>query len=557
MATDSSIPALTTVDLKVDPELRDLIPPLTDDEYTSLKESIRNDGCREPLTIWKGQNIILDGHNRYEICRDLKVPFNTVEIVLPDLTAAKIWMIRNQKGRRNLAESQWAMLAVKLEALYAEEAKGRKGSRRDLGQNLGQGDFGRSAEKAAKDMGVSHQTVSYAKQVSNKGIPDLVKLVESGYASVSSAAKATSLPAKIQMKVVEKAQTHIKEGTRPNIPAIIREIAPKATRDSPDDLLERSRNGLYACQEQLETVETTQRPENLVEMKAMSERLTARLKEIEENSLDPELKSKENCVIELRQFKTFIESIAAVSKTANLRFDSDGVRAKASSPHMAVDAFLPKELFSRYAVLGEMGLPDTDKLLGMFSTLSNRGIPGKINLRIYVEPGVDGNPNQLHMISGLNEMIYVLQNPFAMEELKFSEPISNCKVRIDGENLAKAIKQSSVLGDTAFSKSISKMARFLVSEKSFRIISEDENQDKGTAKPKCEVLGDGSADSTFAIDQLIAINPTIAKSNEATLRLGINESMILELDIDGMTTEYQIAGMKPKKALARLKSASN
>ena len=129
------------------------------------------------------------------------------------------------------------------------------------------------------------------------------------------------------------------------------------TKDSPDDVLERSRNGLNACLKQLESVETTQRPENLVEMQAMSERLTARLKEIEEISLDPELKSKESCVIELKQFKTFVESIAAVSKTANLRFDSDGIRAKASSANAMVEAFLPRVLFSRYAELGEIGLP--------------------------------------------------------------------------------------------------------------------------------------------------------------------------------------------------------
>jgi hypothetical protein len=42
------------------------------------------------------------------------------------------------------------MLAVELEAPYAEQAKERKGSRTDLGLNLGQGEFGRSAEKAAK-----------------------------------------------------------------------------------------------------------------------------------------------------------------------------------------------------------------------------------------------------------------------------------------------------------------------------------------------------------------------------------------------------------------------
>jgi hypothetical protein len=33
-----------------------------------------------------------------------------------------------------------------LETLYAEDAKGKKGNRTDLGQNLGQGEFGRFAE---------------------------------------------------------------------------------------------------------------------------------------------------------------------------------------------------------------------------------------------------------------------------------------------------------------------------------------------------------------------------------------------------------------------------
>jgi len=133
-------------------------------------------------------------------------------------------------------------------------------------------------------------------------------------------------------------------------------------------------------------------------------------------------------------------------------------------------------------------------------------------------------------------------------------PDSPCKVRIDGENLAKAIKQSSVLGDAAFSKSMSKTVKFFVSEKFFRIISEDEEHDKGTAKPKCEVLTDGNADSIFAIEQLLAINPTIGKSNEATLSLGTNQPMILELAIGEMAIKYLIAEMKQKKGL-RKKSA--
>jgi len=50
----------------IDREFHDLIPSLTSEELILLEESIIKEGCRDPLVIW--QDIILDGHNRYEIC---------------------------------------------------------------------------------------------------------------------------------------------------------------------------------------------------------------------------------------------------------------------------------------------------------------------------------------------------------------------------------------------------------------------------------------------------------------------------------------------------------
>ena len=117
--------------------------------------------------------------------------------------------------------------------------------------------------------------------------------------------------------------------------------------------------------------------------------------------------------------------------------------------------------------------------------------------------------------------------------------VSTCKVRIEGENLANAIKQSSLLSKTAETTSTrSEAAKFLVSEKFFRIVSEDENQDKVIAKPTCEVLGSGTADSTFAIDQLLAIKSILGKSKEVTLGLGMNQSMVMDLSVDEMAIKY-------------------
>jgi hypothetical protein len=197
----SDFPGLSA--LKIDSEFKDLIPPLGEGERDDLKMSLQKEGCRDKLVICKleDQYVLIDGHNRFEICKELGIPYKTTEIKVSNRTEAKIWIIKNQRARRNLNESQRAMLAVTLEALYGEAAKQRKGMRTDLGLNLEQSVAGRSAKKAAKDMGVSHQTVSYAKKVEKKGIPELARMVESGDIAVSAAAK---LPLRLTISLLSQ-----------------------------------------------------------------------------------------------------------------------------------------------------------------------------------------------------------------------------------------------------------------------------------------------------------------------------------------------------------------
>lgn len=275
-------------ELKIDPEFRDLIPPLSREEFEALKENLSTYGCRDRLIIWKDQNILLDGHHRYQICTELGIPFETKEIELPSRADAKIWIIKNQRGRRNLNESQRAMLAVTLNDIYCEQAKERMGTRTDLGQNLARSEVGRSAEKAAKDMGVSHQTVSFAKKVSVKGIPNLVKRVESGDIAVSAASKIASLPLEKQEKIMEKVETQIEAGSKPKVVALMREIvlSDQETPNEADKFLERFKKNQEASLKLLQDIESSQCPENLAALLAIVEKITARLKEIEIKSLD-------------------------------------------------------------------------------------------------------------------------------------------------------------------------------------------------------------------------------------------------------------------------------
>ena len=86
----------------IDPEFKKLIPPLSPQERSQLEKNLLAEGCRDPLTVWKGQNILLDGHNRYEICDKYGIEISVSEIELSDRTAARNWIIRHQLGRRNL-----------------------------------------------------------------------------------------------------------------------------------------------------------------------------------------------------------------------------------------------------------------------------------------------------------------------------------------------------------------------------------------------------------------------------------------------------------------------
>jgi len=86
--------------LKIDNDLKRLTPPLSSKELQQLEENIIRDGCREPLCVW--YNTILDGHNRYEICMRMDIPFSIQRIVLINREEAIAWICANQLGRRNI-----------------------------------------------------------------------------------------------------------------------------------------------------------------------------------------------------------------------------------------------------------------------------------------------------------------------------------------------------------------------------------------------------------------------------------------------------------------------
>jgi hypothetical protein len=117
----------TDYEFQIDPEFRDLIPPLTAEEREYLKISLLAEGCRDPLVMWAETGILVDGHNRYEICTAHTLPFPVVRRSFPNRAAVKAWMIDTQLGRRNLTP----MLASYLRGVQYLLEK-HQGKRHDL-----------------------------------------------------------------------------------------------------------------------------------------------------------------------------------------------------------------------------------------------------------------------------------------------------------------------------------------------------------------------------------------------------------------------------------------
>jgi hypothetical protein len=88
--------------LQIDPEFKNLIPPLSFEEKLQLESNLKEFGCLNPLIVWLGQDILLDGHNRYEICSREQIPYKILEIEIADREAAICWIANHQLGRRNI-----------------------------------------------------------------------------------------------------------------------------------------------------------------------------------------------------------------------------------------------------------------------------------------------------------------------------------------------------------------------------------------------------------------------------------------------------------------------
>jgi len=96
--------------IKINPDFKDLLKPLTEHAFETLEKNILSDGCRDALVLWDG--FIVDGHNRYHICSKHNLPFETIHKTFESEAHARIWIRNNQLGRRDLLPAERIKLVM-------------------------------------------------------------------------------------------------------------------------------------------------------------------------------------------------------------------------------------------------------------------------------------------------------------------------------------------------------------------------------------------------------------------------------------------------------------
>ena len=172
-------------------QFKELIPPLSNEEYKQLEANCLDEGIREPILTWNGY--IIDGHNRYNIAQQWNLEFKTESKNFKGEDEVKEWMILNQFGRRNLSNYQRSVLALQLEDVFRAKAKESKAEKvshfRNTGEVLQISATPDTRKELSKVAAVSHDTIAKVKKIQEKAPEEVKAKLATGEVSINAAYK--------------------------------------------------------------------------------------------------------------------------------------------------------------------------------------------------------------------------------------------------------------------------------------------------------------------------------------------------------------------------------
>lgn len=198
--------------LTVDPDLRDLLIFDGDNHEQRVKmleAQIIEEGCRDPLVVWRETGIIVDGNTRYDICLRNNIPFAVVFMHFDSKSEAMQWAKDNQSNRRNMTIPQSIEVMHKIEHQIKADAKERQRGGRGgvlLPPNLAEGNKGESRDKLADMAGVGHTTYQKGTHILDNAPEPIKQAWKSEALSTDAAYQATKLPEERQQQIIDEAE---------------------------------------------------------------------------------------------------------------------------------------------------------------------------------------------------------------------------------------------------------------------------------------------------------------------------------------------------------------
>lgn len=192
-------------ELRIDDEFAALIPPLTDDEYTRLEQSIISEDCHDAIVVWN--DIIVDGHNRYKICKQRSIDFQTVQKSFSSRQEVILWIIQNQLGRRNLNDFQRVEIVRKYEEAVKAQAKQRQRGGQGgilLPEILPEANRNEARDELGAMAGVSGKTYQHATAVLDNAPEAVINATRNNSISINAAYEVTKLPEPKQAEIAER-----------------------------------------------------------------------------------------------------------------------------------------------------------------------------------------------------------------------------------------------------------------------------------------------------------------------------------------------------------------
>lgn len=173
--------------LEIKEEFKQLIPPLTSEEYKQLEANCIEEGIREKILVWN--EYIIDGHNRYEIAQNNNLEFKTESKSFNSEDEVKEWMILNQFGRRNLSNYQRSVLALQLEDVFRAKAKEKQKEAGGAVRQKSDKAVIDTKKELSKVAAVSHDTIAKVKKIQEKAPEEIKAKLATGEVSINAAYK--------------------------------------------------------------------------------------------------------------------------------------------------------------------------------------------------------------------------------------------------------------------------------------------------------------------------------------------------------------------------------